>query len=88
MTSSKNVTFGFSNIAENVWFLSFAPIISSNEPQRKTQFNLQSLGKSKTCYCAENIKIVSTNENLKKCSHLIALNFYVFIKMYRHAKEY
>jgi len=48
-------------------------IISSDEWQSKAQFNLQSLGENKTGYPAENIKFVSTDENLKKSPHFFTL---------------
>jgi len=38
-------------------FLSFALIISSDELHDKTQFKLQSVGKNKTGYRAENIAL-------------------------------
>jgi len=66
---------------------SFALIISSDEWLSKTQFNLQSLGENKTGYRAENIKFLSTDENLKKSPRLFTFHLYTLLKMYCHAKQ-
>ena len=86
MTSSKKFTFGFCKIAENIWFLIFCTI-SSDEWQSEEQFNPQSLGENKTGYRAENIKFISTDQNLKKNPHLFTLHIYTLLKMYCHAMQ-
>jgi len=76
-------------MTENVWFGIFCTQItlSSDEWQSKAQFNLQGSGENKTGYHAENIKIVSTNENFKKSPRLFTLHFYALLKMYCYAKQ-
>jgi len=54
---------------------------------RKVLFNLQSLGEYKTGYRAENIKFLSTDENLKKSPHLLTMHFYTILKMHSDAKQ-
>jgi len=44
------------------------------------------LGENKVGNRAENIKYVSTDENLKKSPHLFILQFYTLLKMYGYAK--
>jgi len=88
MPSSKKVTFGCFKIAENFWFFIFCTRPTSDESQSKTQFNLQSLGENKTGYSVENIRFVSTDENLKKSPHLFtSLLIYSFLIMYCYAKQ-
>jgi len=84
MASSKNLILKWLKTSD---FFSFAFITSSDELQSKAQFNLQSLGENKTGYRTENIKFVSTDENLKKSPHLYTLRFYTILKMYCHAKQ-
>ena len=62
---ARNLPSDFLKLLKLFEFLSFALIISSDEWQSKAQFNLQSLGGNKIGYRAENIKFVSTDENLK-----------------------
>jgi len=40
--------------------------MSSDKSRSKAQFNLRSLGETKTSYRAEYIQFVSTDENFKK----------------------
>jgi len=57
-------------------FLSFALIISSDESQSETQFNVG------TGYRAENTVFFSTDENFKKSSYLFTL-FFSLVIMYK-----
>jgi len=60
-------------------------VISTDESQSEAKFNFQSLGENETGYHAENIKFVSTGENLKKSPHLFVLHSYTLLKIYYHA---
>jgi len=65
MASSNKLTIGFLKIAENVWFISFAVIINSDEWQSEAQFNMQKF----TGCRAENFSINEKFKNVRICLH-------------------